>query len=209
MSYNSYWEKYGDRWCSFINSLNTRPDEIIVVSDVDIDLSKLNYKNVKNIVSPIIKKKRMTSIYRNIATKSASSDWVVSADLDDVFNYLFLDGLPEDSDIHAFKFYDLVSKKTFIPDSNCLNERLYGLSENNLIPSCSAIKRHIFDILKYEDDCHEDRIFYAMASQLNLKVSSDDIDFPPRYYYSGWNNDDKILNRNTEIYINKIINGIS
>jgi hypothetical protein len=207
MSYNNYWEKYGQQWSLCINNLNTPPDEIIIVSDVALDLSILKNKNVKNIISPIVEGRRMVSPYRNIAIESASCDWVVSADIDDVYADVFLDNLPEDSDIHAFKFYDSISEKTYIADENSLEHRLYGVVGDNLIPGCSAIKKHVFDLLKYEDNCHEDKIFYAMASQLNLKVSSDSIDFPPRFYYNGWHSDDTELKRVTKIYIDFLIKG--
>jgi hypothetical protein len=205
-SYNNYWDKHGQEWCSDVNNLSTKPDEIIIVSDAPVDLSCLNYENVKNITSPVVKGRRMVSEYRNIAVKAASSDWIVSADLDDRYKNTFLDNIPEESDIHAFNFYYQEADKLITPGSNCLNERVYGLEGNNLISSHSAIKRHVFDKLKYEDNCHEDRVFYAMASQLDLKVSSDGPHVLPRLVYMGWHTNHEELNRVTEVYIQNIIN---
>lgn len=207
ISYNGYWEKHGERWCSDINNLNTKPDEIIVASDVPLDLSSLNYENVTNIVSPVVPGRRMVSEYRNIVIKSTLCDWVVSADLDDSYNNIFLDNLPDDSDIHAFRFYDQQEKRFYTPDSSCLHRRLHGSEGSSLVPSHSAIKRHLFDILKYEDNCHEDKVFYAMASQLDLKVSSDKESLPPRFNYSGWHTGDPELDRVSNIYTKNIIDG--
>jgi hypothetical protein len=206
MSWNGYWNKYNKNWCSYINLLNTKPDEIIIVSDKSIDMSLLNYKNVKNIVVPIVDGKRTMSEYRNAAIKESTCDWIVPADLDDSFPAWFLENIPNDSDIHAFSFYDKVANKYHYPDSNCLNDRLYSKNSDNLISGIAAIKKYVFDNIKYENECYEDRIFYAMASKLNLKVSYDQYKSNPRFYYSGFHTNNKELDRVTNIYIDALIN---
>jgi hypothetical protein len=201
MSWNGYWDKYKDSWASSVNSLNTTPDEIIIVSDVKIDTSALKHNNIKNIVVPNYYEKRPASTYRNIAIDNATSDWVVSADIDDEFNAWFLDSLPDDSDIHGFSFLDKYSGETFRQDHRSLEYRLTGADvPGNLIPSCSAIKKSVFDSIRYEHGCHEDNIFYAMASKLDIKFTYDSSDMPPRYIYSGWHTQNEEIDRVTKIY---------
>jgi hypothetical protein len=201
MSWNGYWDKYKDSWCEDINKLNTTPDEIIIVSDVELDTSLLKNKNVKNIIVPDYYEKRPASTYRNIAADNATSEWIVSADIDDEFDPSFLDNLPNDSDIHGFLFQEKGSGQILCQDSKALEDRLSGIDNpGKLIPGCSPIKKSVFANIKYEHNCHEDAIFYAMASKLNINFTYDSADRSPRYYYSGWNSQSNEMERITRIY---------
>lgn len=207
MSWNGYWDKYSDVWSACVNNLNTVPDEIIIVSDIKVDTSTIKHKNVKNIIVPNYYEKRPAATYRNIAVDNATSDWIVSADMDDEFNSWFLDNLPDSSDIHGFVFLDKSNGKIFHQDENSLEYRLTGaFSDTNAIPSCSAIKKSVFKNIKYEHGCHEDNIFYAMASKLDIKLTYDHFSYPPRYEYSGWHTKNEDISRVNEIY-KKIISG--
>jgi hypothetical protein len=209
MSWNGYWDKYKEAWCRNVNSLNTQPDEIIIVSDSKLDTGLLNNKNIKNIVVPDYIEKRPASTYRNIAVDNATSDWIISADIDDEFDPSFLDNLPHDSDIHGFIFKEKSIKKIFRQDARALEDRLTGRNNpGKVIPSCSAIKKSIFSNIKYEHGCHEDAIFYAMASKLNIKFTFDSKYRSPRYYYSGWHTNDKEITRVTNIY-REMISGLN
>jgi hypothetical protein len=199
MSWNGYWDKYKDSWCEDINKLNTTPDEIIIVSDVELDTSLLKNKNVKNIIVPDYYEKRPASTYRNIAVDNATSEWIVSADIDDKFDPSFLDDLPNDSDIHGFVFQE--KGQTLCQDSQALEDRLTGkYNHGKIISGCSPIKKSVFANIKYEHGCHEDAIFYATASKLDIKFTYDDVNRSPRFYYSGWNSKNDELERITKIY---------
>jgi hypothetical protein len=205
MSWNGYWDKYKNTWSNNINSLNTQPDEIIIVSDMTLDTTILKNKNVKNIVVPNYYEKRPASTYRNIAIDNATSQWVVSADIDDEFNPSFLDDFPYDSDIHGFTFLDKTNKQVFYQTQESLNHRLTGEGPPGyLIPSCSPIKKSLFKNIKYEHGCHEDAIFYATASRLDIKFTRDPEGHPPRYNYSGWNSQHKDTDRITKTYLEMI-----
>lgn len=207
MSWNGYWDKYKDSWCEDINKLNTTPDEIIIVSDVELDTSLLKNKNVKNIIVPDYYEKRPASTYRNIAVENATSEWIVSADIDDKFDPSFLDDLPSDSDIHGFVFQE--KGQTLCQDSQALEDRLTGkYNHGKIISGCSPIKKSVFANIKYEHGCHEDAIFYATASKLDIKFTYDDVNRSPRFYYSGWNSKNDELARITKIY-REMISGLS
>lgn len=183
--WGEYWEKYGEAWCSDMNNLNKIPDEIIIVSDRKVSTSLLKHKNVKNIIVPIVDGKRTLPDYRNHAIKNAKFSWVVSTDLDDRYPKSFLDNIPDGSDIHAFSFKDISSGKYYYPDKSSLLKRLQGVVDQNLISSVTAIKKHVFESIRYELGCFEDQVFYSMASSLGLTVTSDDNDKSPRFIYSG------------------------
>lgn len=196
--WNEYWDKYGMQWSECINNLNTTPDQIIIVSDKEIDISVIKNTNVLNIVTTI---KPNISDFRNIAINNSKSDWIVASDVDDIPFSNYLDNLDDDADIHAFSFIDTVNNIRFEPKADCLNVRLMHNNgfNTNLIPGTSAIKKHVFDRLRYESQCFEDLIFYSMASKIELKVSFDnDI----RFAYTGSHPTDNNLEltRVSEIY---------
>ena len=214
VSFNGYWEKYGQQWSECVNKFNTEPDEIIVVSDVKIDTSFLNNKNIKNIILDYNKIKhgnssyRSVSSFRNAAIKNADSECIVPSDLVDIPQTQYLDSLDYYADIHAFSFHDKNLNKNYYPKNNCLDIRLSDKIEDddsNLIPGTSALKKHIFDKIKYEEGVHEDKIFYATASKMNLKISTDN---NIRFIYNGFNPKDEFneKNRVNQIFC-KVLNG--
>lgn len=200
-SWNGYWQRFGQRWSQHVNSFNTQPDEIIIVSDAPLDTSSLNNKNVKNIVLDNVVSYKPISYYRNVATDNCSSDWCVASDLDDFPLSNYLDNLDPEADIHGFSFLDFNDNRIYISDQDSLNKRLHGLFDATLIPGTSAIKKHVFDKIRYEYNCYEDQTFYATASKLNLKIASDDNKMY-RFIYSGFHSDNhhNELKRVTNIY---------
>lgn len=187
-SWNDYWKKFGQRWSQHVNNFNTQPDEIIIVSDVAIDTSSLNNKNVKNIIINKTLNYKPIAYYRNVATENCSSDWCVASDLDDFPLNNYLDDLDPEADIHGFSFLDFNDNRIYISDEDSLNKRLHGIFDSTLIPGTSAIKKHVFDKIRYEHNCYEDQTFYATASKLNLKISFDDNKMY-RFIYSGFHPD--------------------
>ena len=195
MSWNGYWDEYGEAWSKRINKLNISPDEIVIVSDVKVDTSLLKHSNVKNIIVDNLIHKNHSS-YRNIAINNSSCDWVVGADIDDHPLLNYLDDLDDSSDIHAFAYYE--DGKLFCANENSLKNKLLGVhDEMSAIPSSSAIKRSVFNRLRYEQGVHEDRVFYATCYILNLKASNDP---RPRFIYSGWS----ALSNTSKIYPSSI-----
>ena len=185
MSWGGYWDKYKDQWIQQVNNFITQPDEIIIVSDVKVDASDLKHSNVKNIITPVDKNFYSLGNYRNVAIANSSSDWIVASDLDDEQLPNYLDNLDPSADICAFSFIDKEYDVFYTPNSESLNKRLLGICDNSMIPSFSAIKRSVFDKIRYEDSGHDDRVFYATASKLDLKVINVN-PTEPRVIYSGF-----------------------
>jgi len=201
LSWNGYWDKHSKKWINYINNLNTKPDEIIIVSDNPIDTSKINHPNINNIVLPINNYRDVVSLYRNTAAQNSSCDWVVASDIDDMPLPNYLDGLDIDADICGFSFMEQANKKIYKPDETSLEKRLLGIVDGSLIPGTSAIKRSVFNKIRYERFTYEDLTFWFIASKLNLTVANptpDDI----RFIYAGYHikpNRDEIT-RVSEIY---------
>ena len=201
MSWNGYWDKYGAQWIQHVNNFRTQPDEIVIVSDSKIDASTLTQSNVKNIIVPTDKYFNPVGNYRNIAIKNSSSDWIVASDLDDVQLVNYLDDLDPSADICGFSFIEKEHNKLYTPNSESLNKRLLDIYDDFLIPGTSAIKKVVFDKIRYEDSGYEDMVFYAKASKLNFKVVNVN-PTEPRFIYSGFhsNFNNKEVMRISKIY---------
>lgn len=202
IAWNGYWEKYGKKWSSLVNNFNTSPNEIIIVSDRKVDTLLLKNNNIKNIVIDKNFIHFKNSYFRNIGVQNSSCDWLVFSDLDDEPMANYLDGLDKDSDIHGFSFFDKEINKIISPNEKSLEKRFLNIFDYNLIPGTSAIKRKVFNILKYEDNCIEDHVFYKMAKSLNLSLSYDDDKNNYRFIYTKRHkpSNAKELERVTHIY---------
>lgn len=199
MAWGGYWEKYGKAWVKNINSLNTVPDEIIIVSDKEVDTSFIKITNkVKNIIGIAPSGQTNVTYYRNLAVKNSTSEWIVASDLDDTQLPNYIDNLDDSSDIHGFSFLEGPSGQEHHPDQDSLFDRLnWTPNKNNLIPGTSAIKADVFKKIKYENNVHEDYVLYSASHSLNLKVGADrDI----RFVYSGWHSQNEDLTDTTKIY---------
>ena len=108
--WNGYWERFGQKWLKQINLLNTKPNQIFVVSDkplpdcpYEVILASSNYKPY-----PI-------TDFRQKAVDYTTSDWWCGADIDDDMLPNFLDNINDEYDIHAhYPFYvsdELVKQK--------------------------------------------------------------------------------------------------
>jgi hypothetical protein len=203
MSWNGYWDKYGIAWAKNINRLNTIPEEIIIVSDKEVDASFITItKNVKNIVSLPKSGQTAAAYYRNLAVSHSRSDWIVASDLDDLPFPTYLDNLDDSADIHAFSFVE--GSKTYHPDEHSLLDRLNGTSGSNLIPGTSAIKKNFFKNIRYENSCDEDQVFYSMSHPLSPSVA---FDSSIRFSYSGRHGNDLAEGRRVSKIYQNIITG--
>jgi hypothetical protein len=185
--WNNYWDKYGAKWTALVNQLNTAPDEIVIVSESQIDTSSLSNPNVKLIVVDDGEYSYKHSFYRNVAVENCTSEWVVPSDIDDMPLPNFLDNLDDSVDVFAFA-YKLKSGEIYQGDERCLTNRLSIASRTpsiikNVIPSSSAVKRKVFELIRYEDNCVEDSVFYSTLSTMDISLGYD-VD-NPRFVYTG------------------------
>lgn len=185
MSWGVYWDKFGKFWSERVNNFTTQPDEIIIVSDAKVDISALKHSNVKNIIVPIDKPFYPIGHYRNVAIENSSSDWIVASDLDDEELPNYLDNFDPSSDICAFSFIDVKYDRLYAANEDSLYKRLLGIWDDSLIASVSAIKKSVFDKIKYEISGYEDKVFYAKASKLDLKIVNVN-PTEPRLMYAGF-----------------------
>lgn len=212
MAWGGFWEKYGESWINQVLSLATKPEEIVIVTEKPIDCSKLNFLNVKNIVHVAPSDlEYKTGHYRNIAIANSTSEWIVASDIDDVMGINFLCNIDNSAEVHGFSFLQK-GGELCRPNENSLNERLSGskTGRTSRIPGTSAIKKHIFNNIRYEDGCFEDAVLYAtLSTNKKISYSFDSDKNEPRFYYSGWTFSDKNkkdqadeLNRVSNVYTN-------
>jgi hypothetical protein len=188
ISWNGYWDKYGPTWISNINKFTTTPDQIVIVSDSDIDVSEIKNNNVLVVkVSDDKKYEKKHSFYRNTAVESCTSDWIVPSDLDDTPLPCFLDDIDDSVDVFSFSFRH--NSTVYTSNSRVLLNKLEQVApskDNNYatIPSNSALKKSVFDKFRYEDNCIEDLVLYSMLAKQDYKVGYDNSRY--RYIYSGY-----------------------
>jgi hypothetical protein len=203
-AWSGYWERYGKQWAKNVANFNTQPDEIVIVSDTKIDTSFIKHDNVKNIVFEEKNIHKKLPQFRNVAIKESSCDWFITSDLDDIPLPNYLDNLDDSADIHGFSFFNKDNGIVYYPNSNSLKNRLIGKFDYHVIPGTSAIKRNVFNKIRYEDNCYEDHVFFATASKINLKLSYDLKDSVSihRFNYSGYHPEinDKEVTRVSNIY---------
>jgi hypothetical protein len=185
LAWDGYWDKHGKKWSYYINNLNTSPDEIIIVSDLPIETSFINHPNVKNIIKATDTYQDIIALYRNIAIENSSCDWIVASDIDDMPLPNYLDGLDIDADICGFSFMEQATSAVYKPDSWSLEKRFLEIFDNTLIPGTSAIKRSVFDKLRYERGALEDLVLWCMSFKSNLSFANSNPD-QVRFIYAGY-----------------------
>jgi hypothetical protein len=120
--FNGYWDIYGSKFIKGVKSLNTKPDEILIVSDAPIDAPS-NYRVV--LIEPIDEPTEGWNVgkYRQAMLDNAKCDWICAIDIDDFILPQFLDNINDDYDVinHFPKF--LYDRPTF--DNN-----YFGMSED-------------------------------------------------------------------------------
>lgn len=95
-AWGGWWEKYGKSWISQVENLNTKPDQLFVVSDKPLTDCPYEVVLVQN-------KKTLFEItkYRQTAVDHCTSDWYCPIDIDDFMYPNYLDNIMDDYDIHG------------------------------------------------------------------------------------------------------------
>lgn len=100
IAWNGYWEKYGKRWVEQVNSLNTKPNQIFVISD----------KNLQNCPYQVficeIKKPWPEAYFRKMAVDKSNCEWLIPSDLDDFMLPNYLDNIDSNYDMIAITIHE-------------------------------------------------------------------------------------------------------
>ena len=97
VAFGGYWERFGEQWTNYVLALNTKPDRVLIISDIEIDT------DFDVIVTDVPENAKVAKL-RQVAVDNSDTDWLVSIDLDDTFFAHTLDNLNDEYDIHAFGF---------------------------------------------------------------------------------------------------------
>ena len=124
MAYVSYWDDWGSRWLENLESLSTKPDRIMLLSD--------EKKDVPSWVENIAIGRRHMSQYVNIGAQLAETEWVCWQGLDD----LYLDNafLPfdESGDVYSYPLL-LAGMMQGIFQYSGGYEQMYNLGHNPML----------------------------------------------------------------------------
>ena len=160
--WGDYWERFGKRWTDRILNLDTRPTEVLIISDKPIDT---NFKVIIDNQLPSAWK------FRNLAIDYATSTWLIPIDLDDEPLPNFIDNLDSQVDIHAFSLM-LSSGKVWNPNIENWNN-INDHRSSNPIPSCSAVKLDLLKRVKYRSLGWEDWALWIDLKNINSSVCFD------------------------------------
>jgi hypothetical protein len=163
--YGDHYDQYLPRWLEAINNLNTKPTEIIMMSDQDRKID-----GVQVIVYPINKEWNTPNPhYANWVCQNTKSDWVLIADMDDMVMPDVLDGLDTlDADVHLMGI-DINGQEKYLPPY-LTNEQIATL------PACyfcfgSPFKRELALQHPFQDTPYGDWIFWRQIARAGAKFA--------------------------------------
>lgn len=160
-AWGDYWDRYGKKWTSHISNLNTKPLEVIVVSD----------RPIKTDFKVIIEKDCNLGIFRNAGIKSAEGIWIVPSDLDDEPLPNYIDNLDNNYDVIAYNMIDYKGKN-YYSDSNSW-ENIFSINTKNPLVSCSAVKRNILLKIPYRKIGWEDWALWLDLKKAGVQIKFD------------------------------------
>ena len=97
-AYNSYWEKYGERFENACKALETKADRIVIISDVAITT---DYENIVMKDHDAFDTYSLGK-YRQKALTVCDCDWLVQIDIDDIMYPNYLNNINDSVDWHIF-----------------------------------------------------------------------------------------------------------
>jgi hypothetical protein len=163
--YGEGYDQYVPRWLEAINNLNTKPKNIVVISD---RFRKI--EGVQVVCYPISSKWNVPNPhYANFVCQNYKTEWVLLADIDDMVKPDILDGLENlDADVHLMGL-DINGVETYLPPY-LTNEQIYTL------PNCyfafgSPIRREWALKFPFHDTPYGDWIFWREIARAGAKFA--------------------------------------
>jgi hypothetical protein len=163
--YGDQYDQYLPRWLEAINKLNTKPTEIIMMTD---EYRKID--GVQVIVYPIKKEWNTPNPhYANFICQNTKTDWILIADMDDMVMPDVLDGLENlDADVHLMGI-DINGQEKYLPPY-LTNDQIATL------PACyfcfgSPFKRELALQHPFQDTPYGDWIFWRQIARSGAKFA--------------------------------------
>lgn len=196
--WGNYWPIYGKKFIESVYKLNTKPDQLFIVSDkilnnCPFDVILVNQKFLKKYQYTI-------NAFKQTAIEYTKCDWYCPMDLDDEMFPNYLDNVNDNYDIN------FVSCSTY-PAKNFIEawKDFFNLKHNenpHLCTSMSFVKsKHIKDF-KFSNYGFEDRNQFTILRYKDLKMNFDNtLRFK---YLEPWKNSKKNKNINHISQQNKL-----
>lgn len=163
--YGDQYDQYLPRWLEAINNLNTKPTEVIVMTD---RFRKID--GVQVICYPAKKEWNTPNPhYANFICQNRKTDWILIADMDDMVMPDVLDGLDTlDADVHLMGI-DINGHEKYLPPY-LTNEQIATL------PACyfcfgSPFKRELALKHPFQDTPYGDWIFWRQIARAGAKFA--------------------------------------
>lgn len=164
IAFNNYWDIFGKFFIKQYNSLNTKPDRMVVYSDKPITDKPDEFENIivdENYYSKLIEENHgyKNGIYRQAAVDNAKCEWLACIDIDDPFFTNFLD-----FDFGELNQYNIISRSLLTENKRSKISVKYQKTDHIIYAS------DIFKNLKDADDYFKnDRAKWVYASSCIIK----------------------------------------
>jgi len=178
-AWGGYWEKYGKDWIKQVELLNTKPDQIFVVSDKS--LSDCPYEVI--LADPNFKPYPITA-FRQAAVDHCNCDWYCFSDIDDIMFPNYLDNINDNYDIHAISFKRTDGRDWILCDIDKRNWNemfTYEGSYRGPFSGTSFIKSKIIKKVGIPLYGWQDNTLFIKLREINCSVF---FDSTPRFLYN-------------------------
>lgn len=200
---------YGDKYRSFlpewvraVNSLNTPPDRVTIVTDdtTDAAMQAADVRSLLTVVRAEGGHRHHPQVYANQAVAVTETEWICKMDVDDLIYPHALDPLP-DVDCDVWMFGIRYRGNDLHPPAVDASTILQ--SHHNLVFSGSPYRRWLTEKATYRDMIYEDWMFWVdCAAQGARFCTSGTIDY--EYVMHG----DNISSRADDQYWQGVVRGL-
>jgi hypothetical protein len=163
--YGDQYDQYVPRWLEAINALNSKPKNVVVISD-----TYRKIEGVEVITYPINSKWNIPNPhYANYVCQNYKTEWILVADIDDMVKPDVLDGLDNlDADVHLMGI-DINGVENYIPPY-LTNEQIASL------PDCyfcfgSPFRRKWAVDYPFHDTPYGDWIFWRQIARAGARFA--------------------------------------
>lgn len=192
-AWGEYWKRFGQKWLKEVELLNTKPNQIFVVSDKELPDCPYNV-----IIADPNSAPHPLNLFRQVALDNTICDWYCPSDIDDTMLPNYLDNLKDEYDAHTIWMTNSENSKKRIErwkkNSEQLWENMLNNSYNDInnpFPGRSFVKTELAKKVGYSKYGYEDYVFWLRFRLLDPtpKIYFDNEE---RFIYTNYTNNSSL-----------------
>jgi hypothetical protein len=181
--YGTY-SHYLPAWIDAVQNLETKPDQVIVATDLDVDVPSWI-----EIVKPYEINRYPIPAHANAACDALHTEWMWRMDIDDRIRPDALSVIRDDADVVTTWYENQHGYIHMVPAGDISCEEILN-AQCNLIVSASPFRRWLHEQAPFPDIAHEDWGLWKSFARLGARFRSankvtHDYDFHPNTSISG------------------------